>query len=850
MQRTLYRSLLFLMLVFSCAFALAGKAMGQQKTALQRRSSPEQIAKIQPLLQEATRQQATNPQAAVKILTQAIEIAPQEAQLYLYRGRIYFVTNNLALAKADFNRAVELNPTMAMAYLFRGAVALNQQLLEEAENNFLTAVRLDPKDYNALLNLAIVQNLLKKYPEAIAAISKAIRIKPKEGIAYYERANIYRSHGKYRESVQDYQKAIQINPKNWDAYINSATSKGLLEDYQGAIDDYNYLIANQPPNKTTLYNRGYVYFILKQYDKAIEDISKALGVDSSFKQAEILRLLSWQQMGKVREALEQARTILQTNPQDAQGFTNAGGQVRALLQENEFINAEVFFRRHEIRASMGDERGACRDISKAEVLGYPNIQPKRLGVCLTMGRFTAAANFPENLQFFPRGNNDSAFVPLVGLLTEGGFDSVYVQLYKNGVFERRTAKALQYNYILRGTETIPQSPISTGISIHAELAEYSVKLGLKSALRDTIIATADSLVCGDVILVSGQSNTVLGALPRTPHNEFLRTYQMGYNDSYWGFAAANNNRDDYNVGGFALQLQERLAAKHNVPICVINGGLSASTIEQHYRDDAKPTNPKSWYGRMFWRAKESGLARAAKAMIWYQGESNQGAGYTEKFAKLYQAWKQDYPGLKKIYTVQIHTSNCGQSDQAILREQQRLLPQRFPDVEVVASAGLPAHDGCHYGNEGYIALGNQLYAHLAQDFYGGTDSVGTQSPNLLRAYWKDATRKTIALVFATNDSLTISKDTSIGGKIRTLAADAFLLDGKPLKAASVQIENNTTVVVTLAMAQNAQTISYIPDHCYTGSPEAPCELYQGPWLMTRRGVGALTFHNILIEAAP
>ena len=142
--------------------------------------------------------------------------------------------------------------------------------------------------------------------------------------------------------------------------------------------------------------------------------------------------------------------------------------------------------------------------------------------------------------------------------------------------------------------------------------------------------------------------------------------------------------------------------------------LFRSTIEQHLRNDASANDPRSWYARLVWRAKESGLAKYAKAMIWYQGESNQGAGYTEKFTKLYQAWKQDYPSLQKIYVVQIRPSDCGQADHAALREQQRSLPQRFPDTEVIAAAGLPAHDGCHYGNEGYTALGKQLYYQIGR----------------------------------------------------------------------------------------------------------------------------------------
>jgi hypothetical protein len=219
--------------------------------------------------------------------------------------------------------------------------------------------------------------------------------------------------------------------------------------------------------------------------------------------------------------------------------------------------------------------------------------------------------------------------------------------------------------------------------------------------------------------------------------------------------------------------------------------------------------------------------------------------------RLYNAWKQDYQGLKKIYVVQIRPSDCGQIDHASLREQQRGFVQKFSDVEVLASSGLPTHDGCHFGNEGYIMLGNQLYNLLARDFYHSTDTLGIASPNLRRAYWTTPEKKEIALNFATNDSLTVGKDTSIGGKIRTLAQDGFLLDGQPLRATSLRIENKNTVILTLNSASSsAQTIGYIPDRCYAASLETPCSLYEGPWLLTRRGVGALTFHNVPIETAP
>ena len=110
-------------------------------------------------------------------------------------------------------------------------------------------------------------------------------------------------------------------------------------------------------------------------------------------------------------------------------------------------------------------------------------------------------------------------------------------------------------------------------------------------------------------------------------------------------------------------------------------------------------------------------------------------------------------------------------------------------------------------------------------------------------------RDEIALTFATNDALVCGADTSVAGKVRTLANDAFLLDGKPVKAVSVHSERNV-IFVKLASASAGKTISYIPEKCYATSADAPYVVYEGPWITTLRGVGALTFANIAIQATP
>ncbi len=814
--------------------------------------SAAQIKKINALISQAATVLDKNPQEAVRIYSEALAIAPKEANLYILRGFAYLARlNNLRAAEADFTTCIGLAPKFATGHYYRGLTRLNMQNVVEAEKDVAKSIDLGMRNAEAYMNLGVMQAIQRKLQLAVESFTKGIRLEPKNGELYYERGNAFRTLGKNAEAIKDYDIALQLNPKNTNAYINRSASRGVLKDFIGAIADYTYLIANTPPLALNYYNRAYLYYLQKDYAKAIEDCSAALRLDSNAIRSRMLRINAYKELRKDTQALQELNAFLQSNPNDAAAFNNAGGQVQAFMKIEDFHNGSAFFIRAQVRRNMGDSLGACKDAIKSAILENKETTVNLPDFCTRNTLFQFGEAFPVNRQLFPRNAQDSAFVPIVGTVIVKGFDSAYVLLFKNGKLQHRSTQALTYRLFLQGKESVASAAVALGVRLHAELSEYSLHIGVKSALLDTIVAKVDSLVCGDAFFVSGQSNLVLGSAPPTLHNEYLRTFSMGYHDAFWGIAAANDNRDDYNVGGAALQMMERIVTQYRVPVCVINSALSASTIEQHFRNDSLPTNPFTWYGRMLWKARASGLAKAAKAMIWYQGESNQGAGYSQKFARLYGAWKQDYPAIEKIYAVQIHPSDCGEIDHASLREQQRNFPQQFPNIEVLSATALPAHDGCHFGNAGYTALGNNLYNLLARDLFRSADTLGIASPNLRRAYWRSAERKEVALVFATNDSLVLGRDTSVGNAIRTLVNDAFLLNGKPVQCSNIRTEGKSTLVVTFnASMPTVSRISYVPERCYNAPSEAPCQVYAGPWITTQRGIGALTFHNVAIESAP
>ena len=451
---------------------------------------------------------------------------------------------------------------------------------------------------------------------------------------------------------------------------------------------------------------------------------------------------------------------------------------------------------------------------------------------------------PQPLQFYARDTSDSAVVPIAGKIVSTGYDSIFVEIYRNGVPWQRTAQALDYT---DGSATFDLKP-----RIHSELSEYRFDIWLTGKAGDTLVAMRDSVVCGDVFLIDGQSNSILGN-NRGESCEYARTFgrnaSRALRDTVWALARASGCGEGPDVGAWGLRMQKLLIERTGVPICIINGGVSGTRIERHQRLDSRPEERRTIYGSMLYRARRSGLAARAKGLFWYQGESNSIAGYYDSFRMLYEDWKSDYPALEKIYVIQIRPG-CAAAEHSELRELIRTLPDSLSDVVAFSSMGVPGHDGCHYSAEGYDTLGSQISRLVARDFYGSTDTIGISSPNIRRAYFTDAARTNLALVFDNvSDGLRITSDTILSGVAATVR-DAFVIDGCSALVNSARVEGDT-IYLTLSepyrpseTAQNAAaTISYVQDKFYPGT----AVVYEGPWITSRRGVGAFSFHGFPID---
>lgn len=380
---------------------------------------------------------------------------------------------------------------------------------------------------------------------------------------------------------------------------------------------------------------------------------------------------------------------------------------------------------------------------------------------------------------------------------------------------------------------------SLSAPLPAGLTDYDLHVGAWDGSTWQAVAYREDVACGDLFLVQGQSNAVAAdyhgeGYANDDQSPWIRSFGTStttpsrvLNDLDWEVADGELYQGDASIGGWALRLARNLVDTYGVPIGIINGAVGGTLISQHLRNDAAPEDLSTIYGRFLYRASRSTFQDEARALIWYQGESDGALGnlYQGSFTTLRDAWLEDFPALEQIYLVQVRLG-CGIPPLLSLggtpdvREIQRRLPTVFPDVRLMSATALPGHDGCHYTTDGYLALGDHLTAQVVEDYYGEPHGTDVDPPTVASITWDDAL--TLRLHFAEPD-----QTLTMGGRFY----QHFLIRGASVTAATV---DGGDVVLTLDRATLATRLTW---NGYLGT---------GGDLVNANGVGMLAFFDFPI----
>lgn len=197
---------------------------------------------------------------AIDYCTKALEWEPT-VKRYYNRAHVYTQYRDYERAIADYTTVIELTPQDAQGYAYRG-------LTRARSTRFF---------------------MKNDYEQAIIDYSQALSLAPELIWVYGFRGRAYFSEGAYTEAIVDFTTALTKDPERmWGYYEERGLSYANQRQYEYALKDYTAFIQRchesqkclerQQLSSVYLY-RGYVYTILGEYTQALKDYLAAIQDD-------------------------------------------------------------------------------------------------------------------------------------------------------------------------------------------------------------------------------------------------------------------------------------------------------------------------------------------------------------------------------------------------------------------------------------------------------------------------------------------------------------------------------------------------------------------------------------------
>jgi len=447
---------------------------------------------------------------------------------------------------------------------------------------------------------------------------------------------------------------------------------------------------------------------------------------------------------------------------------------------------------------------------------------------------------PEAGQFYARDDKNEGTIYFNGTLSNAA-ESVFLKLYADDKLIKTEA--------LRPTA---ENAYAFTVKIQAGLIKYKVEFGTKTGGTETQLQTVNNLVCGDAYLIDGQSNALaLDTNEQSPNvtSEWIRGYGgptgrdddadrggNGKRPNLWSCPAWRPypGSSEY-LGWWGMDLAKKLLESNKMPICIIQAAVGGTRIDEHKRNEANPVDLTTIYGRMLWRVRQARLTHGIRAVLWHQGEADQGSDgpdggygwetYQNYFLDMSAAWKQDMPNISHYYVFQIWPNGCSQGNGHgdMLREKQRTLSRLYSNLDVMSTLGIKPPGGCHYPLVGWSEFARLMQPLIERDFYGRKVPEPITAPDLKQAYYANGAKDSIILEF---DQPVIWLD-SLAGQ--------FYLDDQKDRVAKGSVNGNV-ITLQLKAPATAGKVTYLKELNWN----------QNDLVFGKNGIAALTFCDVPI----
>lgn len=200
-------------------------------------------------------------------LTQAINYAPNDYELYILRAQARHALGKFGLAISDYDHTIALQPTHFVAHYNRGLLRSFVGDLNNAILDFNYIIQVDPNNTLAIYNRAELRKKIGNYKGAIADYTKLIQSYPNFLYGYLMRAQLRRKIGDTRGALNDETVVARYNLNVTFGHTSKVSRKSVRLYSDHELDKYQQLIQEDPDTARNVFGT----FFGKVQNKQISD---------------------------------------------------------------------------------------------------------------------------------------------------------------------------------------------------------------------------------------------------------------------------------------------------------------------------------------------------------------------------------------------------------------------------------------------------------------------------------------------------------------------------------------------------------------------------------------------------
>lgn len=263
---------------------------------------------------------ADSYKAAIQYATYAIEMQPERAEGYYWRGKARYKSlgDDTDLAIEDLEKAGSIDSKHPETFQLLAQLYNLKERRKEALEAVSRAIELDPKDRQLYEFRASLLSSLDKKELALKDLGACIALRPGEIGTYLARGKLLEAYGRDNEALDDYSKACQLTSGNFKMASGEVFKirAGLLLKlgrHEESIKDLSLVIEKMPEDDDALRLRGDTLVSLGRYEDAISDYTRAIDISPDYARAAYeARAIAYRKIGDSQRAesdLKKARTL-------------------------------------------------------------------------------------------------------------------------------------------------------------------------------------------------------------------------------------------------------------------------------------------------------------------------------------------------------------------------------------------------------------------------------------------------------------------------------------------------------------------------------------------------------------